>query len=82
LGLDFADDDASLTRADGAQHARKCAMNVKTTMQGDKLIIEVDCSKAAIDSAPRSKSGKSQMVASTNGFAAVGPVKISLNVIA
>ena len=57
-------------------------MNVKTTIQGDKLIIEVDVSKATIDSAPRSKSGKSQMVASTNGFAAVGPVKVSLNVIA
>ena len=57
-------------------------MNIKSTIQGDKLIIEVDVSKATIDSAPRSKSGKSQMVASTNGFAAVGPVKISLNVIA
>jgi hypothetical protein len=57
-------------------------MNVKTTVQGDKLIIEVDIAKATIDSSPRSKSGKSLSVATTNGFTPVGPVKISLNVIA
>jgi hypothetical protein len=45
------------------------AMTVKT--EGDTLIITVDTSKAAIDAAPPSASGKTRLVASTHGSQAV-----------
>jgi len=54
-------------------------MNIE--LQGDKLIITVDVSKAALAAAPMSKTGKSKLVATTGGFERVGPVKVSLNVI-
>lgn len=56
-------------------------MNVE--IKGDKLIITIDVSKAAIDAAPNSASGKSRVVASTRGFANYatpnGTVGLSLN---
>lgn len=56
-------------------------MNVKGTMKGDTLVIEIDCSAAALAKAEASKSGKSKIVASTQGFTGFGPVKVSLNAI-
>lgn len=53
-------------------------MNVKN----GKLIIEVDVSKAAVDKAPLSASGKNKLVASTRGTMRVGEFKIGLNVMA
>ena len=50
-------------------------------IKGDKVVITVDISKAAIEAAQPSKSGKSKVVASTGGFQKAGPVKVSLNVI-
>jgi hypothetical protein len=55
-------------------------MQVK--VQGDKLIIEIDVSPAALKAAPLSKTGKSRLVASTGGFVAVegkGNLKLGLN---
>jgi hypothetical protein len=56
--------------------------NVHTELKGDKLLITVDVSKAAMEAAEASSSGKSKVVASTKGFTGIGPVKLSLNVIA
>ena len=50
-------------------------------IKGDKVVITVDISKAAIEAAQPSKSGKSKVVASTGGFQKAGLVKVSLNVI-
>ena len=51
-------------------------------VKGDKLVITIDVSKAARDGAPLSKSGKSRVVASTNGFAEVANgLKLGLNLI-
>lgn len=56
-------------------------MNV--TIEGDKLIITIDVSKAAFAGAPPSSSGKSRVVASTHGFANYvtpnGSLGLSLN---
>ncbi len=49
--------------------------------EGDKLIIAVDISEAALKDAKPSSTGKSLMVATTNGFKRVGSVQVSLNVI-
>lgn len=58
--------------------------NVPTfEVKGDKLVITVDASKAALDNAAPSASGKTKLLASSHGFltAVVGDkaVKISLN---
>ncbi len=53
--------------------------NVNAIVKGDKLVIEIDISKAALDAAEASNSGKTRIVASTGGFAGYGPVKLSLN---
>jgi ssDNA-binding replication factor A large subunit len=53
-------------------------MNVKN----GKLIIEVDVSKAVVDKAPMSSSGKNKLVASTRGTIRVGDFKVGLNVMA
>ena len=53
--------------------------NVNAKVQGDKLIIEIDVSKAALEAAEASKSGKTHIVATTGGFSGDGPVKLSLN---
>lgn len=47
--------------------------------EGDKLVITIDVSKAALEKAQPSKSGKTRIVASTNGFTRVGDVSLSLN---
>jgi len=56
-------------------------MNV--AVNGDKLVITIDISKAAFEAALPSTSGKSRVVASTRGFANYatphGTVGLSLN---
>ena len=54
------------------------------TIKGDKLLIEVDISKAAVAKAPMSKSGKNKLLASTGGFVDTerAGVKVGLNVTA
>jgi hypothetical protein len=53
--------------------------NVKATINGDKLILEIDLSKDL----GKSKTGKSDLVASSRGYSAVdgADVQVSLNVI-
>jgi hypothetical protein len=46
---------------------------------GDKIIITINVDDAAIAEAKPSSSGKTLMVATTNGFKRVGPVSLSLN---
>lgn len=54
--------------------------NVTGKIVGDKLILEIDVSDAALKAAAPSKTGKTQIVASTNGFTSYGKgVKVSLN---
>jgi hypothetical protein len=52
---------------------------MKITQNGDKLVIEVDVSKAARDAAQPSGSGKTLILASTRGFTRFGDVAVSLN---
>lgn len=53
-------------------------------IKGDKLVITVDCSKAAFEAAVPSTSGKTKVVASTRGFTGIqtpnGVLQISANV--
>ena len=53
--------------------------NVNAKIVNDVLTITIDVSKAALDAAEASKSGKTHIVASTGGFIGYGPVKLSLN---
>ena len=52
-------------------------MDIK--VDGDKLVITIDVSKKALEGALPSKSGKTRIVASTNGFTNYGAVGLSLN---
>jgi hypothetical protein len=52
--------------------------NITTERKGDKLILTIDVSKATLDKAPASKTGKTRIVASTHGFAATEGVKLNL----
>lgn len=53
---------------------------MKIEMRGDMLVIEIDCSAAARERAPDSKSGKTRLLATTSGFSKIGDVSVSLNV--
>lgn len=55
--------------------------NVQAEVRDGKLVIIVDVSEKTLGAAELSKSGKSKVVASTNGFTGYGPVRVSLNVI-
>lgn len=55
-------------------------MSVQSKIDGDKLILTIDISKAAREAAQPSTSGKTLVVASTNGFTRFGDVACSLNV--
>jgi hypothetical protein len=50
--------------------------------KGDQIIATIDVGRVVIEEAKPSSSGKTRLVASTNGFRRVGPVSISLNVTA
>ena len=52
---------------------------VNGKIDGDKLILTIDVSKAARDAAAKSKSGKSLVLATTGGFTRFGDVSVSLN---
>ena len=53
-------------------------MNYTATVKGDKLTIEIDISKAKIDAARVSGSGKSKLVASTQGTVRIGDTELKL----
>jgi hypothetical protein len=54
-------------------------MSVHGEIKGDKLILTIDMSQAAMEAAQPSKSGKTRVLASTNGFTRFGNVGVSLN---
>jgi hypothetical protein len=54
-------------------------MQVSGKLEGDKLILTIDVSKAAREAAAPSKSGKTLVLASTGGFTRFGDVAVSLN---
>ena len=54
--------------------------NVEHRIEGDKLIITVGIGKAALDAAPPSGSGKTNLVGSTSGALPIpGPKGIALS---
>lgn len=53
----------------------------KIEVVGDKVVVTIDASKAALEAAKLSSTGKSRVVASTNGFTNAGGIKLSLNCI-
>ena len=54
-------------------------MSVQGEIKGDKLILTIDVSAAARQSAQASKSGKTLVLATTGGFTRFGDVSVSLN---
>lgn len=54
-------------------------MQVQGKIEGDKLVLTIDISKAAREAASPSKSGKTVLLASTGGFTRFGDVSVSLN---
>lgn len=52
---------------------------VQSKVEGDKLILTIDISKAAREAAVASKSGKTMILATTSGFTRFGDVAVSLN---
>src|SRR5215470_7264527 len=63
-------------------HSEQGVIAMNYEVKNGKLTIVVDVSEDAIKSAQPSKSGKSKLIASTNGFVAVSPkVRLSLNLI-
>lgn len=55
--------------------------NITAEIRGDKLVITVDVSPKVKKEAPRSASGKNNVLASTRGFLAVNDISIGLNVL-
>ncbi len=54
-------------------------MTIKSELKGDFLVLTIDVSKVARDAAQPSKSGKTRVLATTNGFTRFGDVSVSLN---
>lgn len=54
-------------------------MTVQGKIEGDKLVLTIDVSKAAREAAQPSKSGKTVILATTGGFTRFGDVAVSLN---
>lgn len=55
-------------------------MNVKSEIKGDDhLILTIDLSAKARRQAKPSSTGKTQLIATTNGFINYGDAKVSLN---
>jgi hypothetical protein len=63
----------------GGHHTEECTMNVQGKIEGDKLVLTIDLSKAAREAAKPSSTGKSKLIATTSGFTGFGDVKVSLN---
>lgn len=55
-------------------------MGIKVEDKGDVLTITIDKSRDARDKAQPSKSGKTRVLATTNGFTRYGDLGLSLNV--
>ena len=53
--------------------------NIEYKRTGDKLLLTIDVSKASIEAAVLSASGKSKVVASTNGNTNIEGVTIGVN---
>jgi len=47
--------------------------------KGDKIVLTIEVGEAALKAAKPSSSGKTLLVATTNGFKRVGPVSVLLN---
>ena len=45
---------------------------IKWEIKGDQLVIVIDCSPKALAAAPKSSTGKTNVVASTHGNKAIG----------
>ncbi|MGY3354807.1 hypothetical protein ACVWZK_001470 [Bradyrhizobium sp. GM0.4] len=56
-------------------------MNVKGEIKGDHLVLTIDLSARAQRQAKPSSTGKTKVIATTNGFVNYGDVKVSLNAI-
>lgn len=59
-------------------------MSYEMNVKGNKLVIEVDISDKTIEQSPLSKTGKSKVIATTNGFTTVDEkrgVRASFNII-
>ena len=54
-------------------------MNVKGEIRGDHLVLTIDLSAKAKKRARPSSTGKTKLIATTNGFINYGGVKVSLN---
>lgn len=54
-------------------------MSVRGEIKGDTLVLFIDISAKAKETAELSKSGKSKVLASTRGFTRFGDVAVSLN---
>jgi hypothetical protein len=46
-------------------------------MDGDDVVIRIKLTKAAIKAAPKTSTGKAKLVASTHGWARVGPENLA-----
>lgn len=53
--------------------------NITVKRVGDNLVLTIDISKAALDAATPSASGKSKVVASTHGNTSIEGVTIGVN---
>ena len=53
--------------------------NIEYKRTGDKLVLTIDISKASLDAATLSASGKSKVVASTNGNTSIEGVTVGVN---
>ncbi|UPJ96407.1 hypothetical protein [Bradyrhizobium sp. 172] len=56
-------------------------MNVKGELKGEQLVLRIDLSAKAQKQARPSSTGKTKVIATTNGFVNYGDVKVSLNAI-
>ncbi|SDK00531.1 hypothetical protein SAMN05216338_107922 [Bradyrhizobium sp. Rc2d] len=54
-------------------------MNVRGELKGEQLILTIDLSAKAQKQARPSSTGKTKLIATTNGFINYGHVKVSLN---
>jgi hypothetical protein len=71
--------DAAMTCCRHIPAIGDCKMSVSCEQKGDKIILTIDASEAARKAAPESKSKKTRLLGSTNGFVRVGDVSISVN---
>jgi len=71
---------AALRSATNGPHRPMETTTMTIELKGDQLVITVDVSDKALKAAPKSKSGKTRVVATTRGFSNYGKVAVGLNV--